>query len=106
MLLSSAVDRGFRALLRGDVDEVSADAAAELLDQAERCGGGPEAISPESRLLCAEVALQVGRIQLARSCVESFLQTRPPKNQFLVRAYYCSGRIQVRAVGILPDRIP
>ena len=69
-------------------------AAVALLKQAEATAGVPEALAPENYLLCAEAALGVDNVPLAHQCAERFLRSRPPKSQFLVRAYYALGRVQ------------
>ena len=60
----------------------------------------PETMSPENFLLCSEVALELDAgakpalLELARSCVEHFLRSRPPRTQFLVRAHFALGSVQ------------
>ena len=76
--------------------------AAVALLRAVEAGGSakPETAAPENFLLCSEVALTldvVGKpavLELARSCVEHFLRSRPPRTQFLVRAYFALGSVQ------------
>jgi len=67
----------------------------QLLEQASGAATF-ESVSPEAYLLCAERAIDSGRADFARVCVEQFLNTAPPKDQFLARAYFVLGRIQVR----------
>ena len=80
---------------RGENGEKQLFSAVQLLKQAEAGGfARPEALAPENHLLCAEAALKQKSIELARRCVEHFLDTRPPSNQFLVRAYYAIGLVE------------
>ena len=89
------VDLGFRALLHSS-DDVSVEAATELLKQAEAGSSSLESLSPENHLLCAESAVRNGMVALGRSHLENFLRSRPTQNQFLIRAYFVLGRVQVR----------
>lgn len=95
-----ALELGLRALL-GSSEDVSVEAALQLLDQAEASGAAAlESVSPEAYLLVAERAIEAGRADLARTAAERFLNKSPPKDQFLARAYFILGRVQAR---ILPS---
>jgi hypothetical protein len=92
-----ALELGLRALLDSGGGDVSVEAAMQLLDQAEGSGAAAlESVSPEAYLLCAERAIEAGRPDLARSAAERFLNKSPPKDQFLARAYFVFGRVQVQ----------
>jgi hypothetical protein len=54
----------------------------------------PSNISRELLVLCSEGAIQCGDDETARRSVDLFFKTFPPKNQFLIRAYFSDGWLQ------------
>ena len=70
-------------------------AAVSLLERAGAVGAArPDAVMPESYLLCGEGALEVANVPLARTCLERFFHAGPRATQHLARAYFALGRVQ------------
>ncbi|MFT7806045.1 cilia- and flagella-associated protein 46 [Arapaima gigas] len=55
--------------------------------------GDPRCFSPELYILCAEQALQLGCPEISKDCLNMYFKGKPPANQFLTRAYLCSGQL-------------
>ncbi|XP_026876764.2 cilia- and flagella-associated protein 46 [Electrophorus electricus] len=49
---------------------------------------------PELYVLCAEQALQMGCKEITEDCLTMYLESKPPTNQFLCRAYLCQAQLK------------
>ncbi|CAJ1066948.1 LOW QUALITY PROTEIN: cilia- and flagella-associated protein 46 [Xyrichtys novacula] len=61
--------------------------------EAGTCGLIPR-ISLDLYTVCAEVALQLGCLEISAACLKMFFEGNPPANQFLCRAYLCQGQLK------------
>ncbi|KAF5902114.1 cilia- and flagella-associated protein 46 isoform X3, partial [Clarias magur] len=48
---------------------------------------------PELFVLCAEQALRLGCKEITEDCLMMYLESKPPPNQFLCRAYFCQAQL-------------
>ncbi|CAL1538601.1 unnamed protein product [Lymnaea stagnalis] len=53
----------------------------------------PEAFGQDLYVLCAELALQHGHLEMAKECLKMFSMKQPAANQFLCRAYLCHAQL-------------
>ncbi|TSK22638.1 Cilia- and flagella-associated protein 46 [Bagarius yarrelli] len=59
---------------------------------------------PELYVLCAEQALRLGCKEITEDCLMMYLESKPPPNQFLCRAYFCQAQLNSpRTVASLGD---
>ncbi|XP_072292426.1 cilia- and flagella-associated protein 46 [Eucyclogobius newberryi] len=75
-------------------DERDADALQIVLDFLEKTGNGPERVSGDVYVSCAEAALQLGRPPISQACLNMYFEGNPPANRFLCRAYLCRGQLE------------
>ncbi|GAA6103297.1 cilia- and flagella-associated protein 46 isoform X1 [Tachysurus ichikawai] len=48
---------------------------------------------PELYVLCAEQALRLGCKEITEDCLMMYLESKPPPDQFLCRAYFCQAQL-------------
>ncbi|MCJ8730419.1 hypothetical protein PDJAM_G00184270 [Pangasius djambal] len=59
---------------------------------------------PELYVLCAEQALRLGCKEITGDCLMMYLESKPPPNQFLCRAYFCQAQLNSpRAIASVED---
>uniref|UniRef100_A0A3P9HU06 Uncharacterized protein n=1 Tax=Oryzias latipes TaxID=8090 RepID=A0A3P9HU06_ORYLA len=76
----AALQAAFRLL-------TSAGAAAELRGRIPR-------VPADLYVVCAEVALQLGCVDMSTECLKTYFNGNPPPSQFLSRAFLCQGQLQ------------
>ncbi|XP_071987329.1 cilia- and flagella-associated protein 46 isoform X2 [Engystomops pustulosus] len=54
---------------------------------------GAENFSSDLYVLCAERALQLGRPEVSKACLQMYFKSQPPPNQFLGRAFLCQAQL-------------
>ncbi|XP_046691474.1 cilia- and flagella-associated protein 46 isoform X1 [Silurus meridionalis] len=58
-----------------------------------KAASDPQCFLPELYVLCAEQALVLGCREITEDCLMMYLESKPPPNQFLCRAYFCQAQL-------------
>ncbi|KAG7229993.1 hypothetical protein INR49_009713 [Caranx melampygus] len=77
-------------------DSGALQSAYHLIKDMTAAGGseGSPRSASELYVICAEVALQLGCLEISAACLKMYFEGNPPANQFLCRAYLCQGRLK------------
>ncbi|KAL6101538.1 cfap46 [Pungitius sinensis] len=77
-------------------DCAALQSAYRLMEDMARAGasGRIPRVAPELYVICAEAALQLGRLEICTACLKMYFEGNPPANQFLCRGYLCRGRLE------------
>ncbi|XP_069395061.1 cilia- and flagella-associated protein 46 isoform X1 [Paralichthys olivaceus] len=77
-------------------DSGALQSAYRLIRDATAAGasGHSPRIAPELCVVCAEVSLQLGCLEISTACLKMYFEENPPANQFLCRAYLCQGQLK------------
>ncbi|CAH1785035.1 unnamed protein product [Owenia fusiformis] len=65
----------------------------------------PEPFGQELYVLCAEIAFQHGKLDMAKDCLKMYFIKPPPANQFLCRAYLCQSQLLAPTSADNPEQL-